>query len=172
MTITLRNGVAAFLKNGEAYLLMKRAADRAVAPGVWSGIGGHMEPREINDPLSACYREIEEESGITCDEIGSLDLLYIITRRFKDEIRQSYIYFGETARTDVFQTDEGELVWVCEYELINREYTQTFAAMLRHYINRDENDRAVYVGVAGDNNGGLAMVWAKCEDWDGGSRDS
>ena len=60
--ITLRNGVAAFLWNDGNYLLMKRADNREIAPGVWSGVGGHMRPNEINDPLSACYREIKEKN--------------------------------------------------------------------------------------------------------------
>jgi len=164
--ITLRNGTAAFLNNQGNYLLMNRADNRKIAPGVWSGIGGHIEPHEINTPLSACYREIEEESGITRDKISSLELLYIITRRSKDEIRQSYIYFGETDQTELIQTDEGELFWIPRGELLKREYTKTFSAMLEHYTGRDKGDHALYVGVADDNNGELQMNWARCEDFE------
>jgi len=165
-TITLRNGVAAFLRNSGKYLLMNRATNRKIAPGVWSGVGGHMEPYEINDPLSACYREIEEETGIIQNEILSLKLLHIITRRSNYEIRQSYIYFGETAKTDIIQTDEGNLSWVECKELLNREYTKTFAAMLEHYSSRNLNDSAVYVGVAENDNGKLRMNWSRCEDFE------
>ena len=164
--ITLRNGVAAFLRNNDKYLLMNRAANRKIAPGVWSGVGGHIEPQELNDPLSACYREIEEESGIVKSQIETLDLQYIITRRSKNEIRQSYIYFGETLQTDVKQTDEGVLFWISENDLLNREYTKTFAAMLEHYKKRSYNDRAVYVGVAEYDNGKLRMNWLRCEDFE------
>jgi len=164
--ITLRNGVAAFLHNNGKYLLMKRAETRSIAPGVWSGVGGHIEPDELNEPLTACYREIKEETGITRDKIASLDLLYIITRRSKDEIRQSYIYFGETKQNEIIQTDEGELFWISETELLNREYTKTFAAMLEHYTKRNPNDRFVNVGVAENDNGKLKMNWARCEDFE------
>jgi len=164
--ITLRNGIAAFLRNNDKYLLMNRAANRKIAPGVWSGVGGHVEPQELNDPLSACYREIEEESGIVKSQIETLDLQYIITRRSKDEIRQNYIYFGETSQTDVKQTDEGVLFWISENDLLNREYTKTFAAMLEHYKKRSCNDRAVYVGVAENDNGNLRMSWSCCEDFE------
>ena len=163
--ITLRNGVAAFLRNNDRILLMKRANNRIIAPGVWSGVGGHMEPCEINAPLAACYREIEEETGIVRSRIERLDLLYIITRRRAEEISQSYIYFGETSQTDVIHTDEGELFWVHENNLLKREYSQTFAAMLKHYIARDPLDYAVYVGVAGNADGLLKMNWARCEDF-------
>ena len=164
--ITLRNGIAAFLRNGDKYLLMKRGDNRRIAPGVWSGVGGHIEPHEISNPLAACYREIEEESGIVKSAIASLELLYIITRRNRDEIRQSYIYFGETEQTDVIETDEGELFWIAHGDLLKREYTKTFAAMLEHYINRNQDDRAVYVGVAENDGGNLRMNWSRCEDWE------
>ena len=164
--IRLRNGVAAFLRNSGNYLLIKRAYNRKIAPGVWSGVGGHIEPHEINDPLSACYREIEEESGICRDKIKSLDLLYIITRRSKSEIRQSYIYFGDTDQTEVTQTNEGELFWIRCGELLEREYTKTFAAMLEHYTKRVQSDRAVYVGVACNAKGNLQMNWSRCEDFE------
>lgn len=164
--ITLKNYVAAFLRNNDQYLLMKRADNRKINPGFWSGVGGHIEPHEINNPLAACYREIEEESGISRDKIASLDLLYIITRRSKDEIRQNYIYFGETAISDVIQTDEGVLFWIPSDELSERKYTVTYAAMLEHYKKRSQNDRAVYVGVAENDNGKLRMNWARCEDFE------
>ncbi|MDR2446949.1 MAG: NUDIX domain-containing protein [Treponema sp.] len=54
-----------FLKNNGLYLLMKRSPGRKMAPNVWSCIGGHMEPHEINDPLEICLREAKEETGIT-----------------------------------------------------------------------------------------------------------
>jgi len=164
--ITLRNGVAAFLYNNGNYLLMKRADSRKIAPGVWSGIGGHMEPHEINDPLSACYREIEEESGITREKISTLELFYIITRRSKDEIRHIYIYFGETEQNELTQTDEGELFWIPCGELPEREYTGTFIAMLEHHAKREACDKSVYVGVADSDGGRLKMHWARCEDFE------
>jgi len=164
--ITLRNGVAAFLRNDGQYLLLKRAANKKIAPGVWSGIGGHMEPHEINDPVAACYREIEEETGISKDQISSLELLYIITRRHENEIRQSYLFFGETARREIVQTDEGALFWVAEDALLEREYSKTFAAALAHYVQRSGGDRAIYVGVARDDNGKLSMNWSKCDDFE------
>ena len=164
--IALRNGVAAFLRNKGRILLIKRANNKIVAPGVWSGVGGHMEPGEINAPLTACYREIEEETGIAPSRIERLDMLYIITRRRAGEIRQSYIYFGETSQSDVIQTDEGELFWVHESELLEREYSQTFAAMLKHYTTRGPLDYAVYVGVAENVGGLLRMNWARCEDFE------
>lgn len=164
--ITLRNGVAAFLHNDGRYLLIKRGAHKKISPGIWSGVGGHMEPSEINDPLLACYREIEEETGITKEHIPSLTLRYIITRRSQNEIRQSYLYFGETTQTEIIQTNEGELFWISANALLDREYSKTFAAALVHYTSRNVQDQTVYVGVAENENGLLRMTWSRCEDFD------
>ena len=160
--IILRTGAGAFLRNSGKILLIKRSKTKKIAPGVWSCIGGHMEPREINNPLGACLREVEEETGIPAAEIHSLELLYIMIRRRGNEISHYYIYFGETRQTDLVQTEEGHLLWIPEEELANREYTETFAAMIDHYISRKEQDRALYVGVAENESGKLRMNWAKC----------
>ncbi|WP_461246058.1 NUDIX hydrolase [Treponema sp. R6D11] len=72
--IILQNSSGAFLKNGESYLLIKRSPTRTIAPNIWSCIGGHMEKDEINDPLEACLREVEEETGIKREHIYNLKL--------------------------------------------------------------------------------------------------
>jgi len=51
--ITLVNYVAAFLQNDNQYLLMKRADNRKINPGYWSGVGGHIEPHEISVTTAA-----------------------------------------------------------------------------------------------------------------------
>ncbi len=164
--LTLRNMAAAFLHNNGKYLLMKRADNRKIASGVWSSVGGHMEPREINDPLGCCYREIEEETGIKRYQIPSLDLMYIIIRRSKDEIRLIYIYFGETTETEInIKTDEGELFWIPQGELSDREYTKTYKAMVEHFVERSPEDKAVYIGAAGNNHGEMHMSWIKFGDF-------
>ena len=165
--IRLRHGSAAILHNKGNILLMKRGEHREIAPGFWSGPGGHFEEYEMNTPYEACYREIEEETGICRNNIHSLELLYILFRRFKDEeIRYSYIFFGETSQTELRQTEEGQLFWIPEGELLDRQFTPTFTLMLEHYLERKAGDRAVYIGIADNDAGKLRMHWATCEDFE------
>jgi len=164
--ITLTHGTAAFLKNNGNILLLKRGEHRKIAPGFWSGPGGHFEEHEMDTPFEVIYREIEEETGIIRENIQSIWLAYIIIRRSKDEIRQLYIFFGETSQTDIIQTDEGQLFWIPEAEMMARRYTEVFTAMLEHYMERKPNDRAIYAGVSCNNNGKLKMNWSKCEDFE------
>jgi 8-oxo-dGTP diphosphatase len=163
--VNLSSSATAFLKRGDEYLLMKRAKNRKIAPGVWSSVGGKLETLELNDPQAACLREVEEETGITADKICNLTLRYIIVRRYRDTIRQTYIYFGETDAEPSITTDEGELYWIPQNELLNRTYTKTFSAMLEHYLTTPDTERVI-VGVAENDNGNCRMVWSAIEDFE------
>ena len=78
----------------------------------WGGIGGHMEPNELNSPIEASFREIEEETGFKTDDIKNFRLKYILLEKNSGEIRQQYVYFGETKHMNFIPSDEGELFWV------------------------------------------------------------
>lgn len=163
--ISLSNGAAAFLRHNDKYLLMERAQNRKVAPGVWSGVGGHMECNELNDPQATCLREVFEESGIAAEQIRNLTLRYIIVRRFRNTIRQTYIYCGETDAEPTDKTVEGKLHWISEGELLSLTYTATFAAMMEHYLTNPDTERVI-VGVAENDNGKCHMVWSTIEDFE------
>ncbi len=164
--ITLQDTAAAFLKRDGKYLLMKRATGRKIAPNVWSCVGGHIEAEELNDPLSACLREIFEETGITREHIYNLELRYIIIRRHKDVIRQNYVYFGETDMSEFINTEEGELYWIPDSEFLDREFTKPFEAMLRHFASTPDKQWRVIVGVAENSGGMLQMNWSAVEDFE------
>lgn len=163
--ITLKNYVCAFLENNGDYLLMKRADDRDFNPGFWSGVGGKIESDELNDPFSACMREIGEETGIKNESIETLALRYIIIRRHKDVVRQSYIYFGKVDTRKFAETDEGLLCWIPKAELCEKKYTSTYAEMMKHYLSSFSDHNNVFVGTAENADGKLSMHWSKIEDF-------
>jgi 8-oxo-dGTP diphosphatase len=165
-TIILQNSAGAFLKNDGYYLLMKRSPERKIAPNLWSLVGGHMETYELNDPIKTCLREIEEETGIQKGNIYNLKLRYIIIRRYKNIIRQNYIYFGETDKTDLIKTEEGTLHWIAENELLDKEYTKTYKEMMKHYIQTPDPKERVVIGIAGKESNQLKMGWVAVEDFE------
>lgn len=137
----------AFLFNNERILMLKRAEDRKLAPGLWTGIGGHLEPEEINNPKQACIREIYEETGIQRDELTELSLRYILIRLKETDIREQFVYFGKTFQEEVINTVEGELHWINE-EIINTlEMPWIIKAMLEHYFEVGIRSMKQYVGV-------------------------
>lgn len=54
-----------FVRQGNAYLLLKGAPDKKRFPGRYNGVGGHIERHE--DVLAAAQRELDEETGLQAD---------------------------------------------------------------------------------------------------------
>ncbi len=147
--LSFRNIVTAFIFHDDQILLMKRGNDRKIAPGYWFGVGGHMEPEEINDPYKAIYREILEESGIKRERLKNLELKYIAYNRDidNDEIIVNHIFFGDLASKEYINSDEGELFWVEKDEVLNKEFHPVFKIILANYFKNKKEE--IMIGVIG-----------------------
>ena len=94
MNVNLRNMTSVYLIKGDRILLLLRQGGRVVN-NVWIGTaGGHFEEYELNDPKACVIREMEEETGLTENDIEDLQLRYITLRRISGEIRQNYFFFA------------------------------------------------------------------------------
>lgn len=101
-----------FLVRDGRVLLLYRKGSRAIEDS-WVGIGGHVEPEEIDDPTAGALRELEEEIGVTADQISGLSLRYVALRDTGQELRHTY-YFTATLRSDAplpADCAEGDLQW-------------------------------------------------------------
>ncbi|PZE19984.1 NUDIX domain-containing protein [Paenibacillus xerothermodurans] len=146
--IRTRMIATAMLFNGNDMLMMKRSPRRTLSPGMWAAVGGHLEPHELNDPRSACLREIYEETGWREEEIIDLKLQYILIRLNQQEIRQQFVYTAAAARRDVVQTAEGVLHWIPKTEVFQRQIPFIFHSLLKHYFQHGPSS-CVWVGTAG-----------------------
>ena len=167
MAITTRLLAGAFLIKDGRFLMMKRAETRRFYPGIWGAVGGHLEPVEINEPRTACLREIYEETGLTEDDLYSLDLRYIALRRRGDEIRVLYTYIGY-AKTFAYadKTDEGTLHWVDQEDVLGRELSFVHRRALSHFMEHEE-DRRVMAGAVHLIDTEPILEWAPVADWYG-----
>lgn len=165
---TARLMATAFLWSGSDVLLMRRSASRAFHPGLWAGVGGHIEPHEISAPDTACLREIAEETGITSKDLTEFRLRYIFLRQRGTEIRQQYVYFGVSRTRQLLATSEGELHWVPEAELFDRELVPTTRLLLQHYMrNRSVEPNVIWVGVLdGTDSKSPAVNWSQLRNWE------
>lgn len=154
-----RNIATAFLMNGDDVLLMERSSTNKRMPGFWYGVGGHIEPEEINDPFAAILREIYEETELKRDNVEDLCLQYILMRREKDETVINYIYFGKTNTRNVVQNDEGTLHWIPKEEVMNRKFFDVLKLTLEHYFENGSNDE-VMVGVMEKNKDFSNIKWS------------
>jgi len=103
--------VNALIWCGGKVLLLKRAETKSVDPGVYSGVGGKVEPGEC--VYDALIREIEEETGIT--EFESIKA-YSITQHPYPPTDCEWVnfYFNVKIKTQVRipESVEGEFHWI------------------------------------------------------------
>lgn len=143
--IKMRTMTGAYLFNNNKILMLKRTKERPLASNLWTGVGGHIEANEHNDPELACLREVYEETGINSNDIEQLELRYILMRRSHYEIRQHYIFFGKTSIDKLINSDEGELHWIDLSDILNLEMPLTVTQMLKHFFN-NSNEKSVFTG--------------------------
>ena len=99
-------------------LLLKRADNKSVDPGVYSGVGGKVEPHESF--YYALIREVKEETGlIKFDSIR----LYSITQHPYPPTGAEWvnIYFNVTVpeQTKVPTTEDGQFDWIDPKDIDN-----------------------------------------------------
>lgn len=101
-----------FLTRDDRVMLLYRKGS-AVIDDSWVGIGGHIEPEEIDDPTLAALRELHEETGLRHDDVADMSLRYVALRDTGVELRWTY-YFTASLRPGVpepTECPEGELRW-------------------------------------------------------------
>ncbi|WP_253735886.1 NUDIX domain-containing protein [Paenibacillus sp. FJAT-26967] len=130
----IRQMATAFLSHQEYVLMMKKANSKIFNFEFWGGIGGHLEHEELNFPMKASYREIEEETGFKENEIENFTLKYILIEDGNGEIRQQYVYFGETTHRNFIPSEEGDLFWIHKSELLNLKISKAIRFTIQHYL--------------------------------------
>ena len=110
--------------------------------------------------MKASYREIEEETGFKENEIENFTLKLI--EDSDNEIRQQYVYFGETTHRDYIPSDEGELFWIHKNELLNLKTSKAIRFTIQHYLdNPGQTD--IFVGTVTVNNEQVPHIhWFFC----------
>jgi len=136
MDIQTGSFAGAFLRWQDEVILMKRSEHKKIAPGMWSGIGGHIEPEDENSPITACLREIEEETGILPEQIEKLDLRYFTLCKNLNALHSIYYFSGILKEKPILrETSEGDLYWVKLEDAINFQMSAFMKSFYLHWIN-------------------------------------
>ena len=144
----LRNMTSLYLVNDENMLLLYRQGGRVVN-NVWTGsAGGHFEESELNDSRACVLREMQEELGITEDDIEGLSLRYVTLRRTEKEVRQNYYFFARLKQNLELVSNEGTLKWFPIKALHELEMPYTAKYVIEHYLEKGKYTTEMYVGVA------------------------
>ena len=103
------NVIAVFSPDRKHLLFCKRRRDPY--KGLYNFVGGHIDPGE--DGFAAAYRELQEETGISRDDITlqhGMDFLY-----YTDDIRLE-IYYGVLKHEVAVHGEENDLEWLSPEE--------------------------------------------------------
>ncbi|MFD0675631.1 MULTISPECIES: NUDIX domain-containing protein [unclassified Paenibacillus] len=160
----VRQMATAFLSNQSKVLMMKKARSKLFHFEFWGGIGGHLDYEELNFPMKASFREIEEETGFKRSDIENFRLKYILIESNSGEIRQQYVYFGDTKHKNYIASDEGELFWIDKNELLSLYTSKIIKFTIEHYLENPQTED-IFVGtVTVDSDLDPQIQWAAVKE--------
>jgi 8-oxo-dGTP diphosphatase len=125
--------VLVFLLRGREVLLIKGAPAKKLWANLYNGIGGHVEQGE--DIISAAYRELLEETGISGVPL-MLSAIITIDTGEKTGIGM-YVFRGtleEDENPALISSTEGELEWVHQFDLVSAPLVEDLPALLPKII--------------------------------------
>ena len=97
--------VLTYVKNDNQVLLINKK--QGIGRGLINGPGGHIELEET--AIEAAYREFEEETGYTTD---NLEYVGTLNFQFKDGLSmRGYVYIGEGAKGQLRDNEEATPFW-------------------------------------------------------------
>ncbi|MGH2458549.1 MAG: NUDIX domain-containing protein [Chloroflexota bacterium] len=153
------------LFQGERLLLLKRAAWKRFAQNRWTGLGGKVEPSELNNLDASARRELFEEADLAPGEVSDLRLLRTLTFYHPIEGLVCLVYYvGECLADRLPACNEGTLAWVQPSELPSLDLIENTARVLPLLVaDRIAVARSVRSGIASYGKQGelQSIVWER-----------
>jgi 8-oxo-dGTP diphosphatase len=100
------------LSHGQAYLLLRRAENKAFAPGLWTGIGGRVEPEEFGSLRASALRELAEETGIGEKQVSDFVLRRVLLLTRDGQLILVLYFTGRLLQYQLPPCTEGTLAWL------------------------------------------------------------
>jgi 8-oxo-dGTP diphosphatase len=125
-----------FITRGNKLLLLRGDKDKRLWPGLYNGIGGHVEQGE--DILAAAQRELFEETGMTSCNLWLCGITVINTRTNPGVC--IYIFRGECGKSEFVLSKEGDLQWINISDFHNLPLVPDLPALLPRILNMSKGE--------------------------------
>ena len=130
-----------FLINKDQVLLQKGSVEKKIYPGLYNGIGGHIERGE--DILSGAVRELQEETGIRCPDLRLAGTIMIDVTLTEGILL--FVFTGENVIGELKPSKEGTLHWINIEQLDQFGVVEDVPELLSHVIKHLET-RQLFFG--------------------------
>jgi 8-oxo-dGTP diphosphatase len=137
---TVSPRVLIFIFNGEKVLLIKGAPNKRIWPGLFNGIGGHLEPDEV---VSTCAsRELEEETGLTGISLHLCGVIHVDTSVNPGVLL--FVFKGNYKEGNLSPSAEGDLHWVDTHHLDELELVQDLYELIPRVSEWKPEDQVIF----------------------------
>lgn len=146
MNPTLRNMTSLYFLREEGLLCLYRVGSRVANNKYVGACGGHFEESELSSPENCVLREMQEELGLSQEDISDLTLRYVTIRYMGQEIRQNYYFFARLTGEWELKSTEGELRFFTWEELKSIDMPVSARHMMDHFLDEGRFTDFLYCG--------------------------
>ncbi len=132
--------VLIFIYNQAEVLLLKGSSTKRIWPGLFNGIGGHLEP---NETIYACaQRELKEESGLQGITLDLCGVIHVDTANEPGILL--FVFKGDYGGGEITPSAEGNHHWINLDELHDHPVVPDLHELLPRVTNWVRNDPVLY----------------------------
>ena len=147
MGVSIRNMTSVYFQKDDQLLCLFRIGSRVADKLYVGAAGGHFEENEMPSPEACVLREMNEELGLTENDIEGLALRYITSRLKNGEIRMNYYFFADLKTDKPLKSSEGTLKWIPFSAFPALPMPVSAKHMILHYLKEGRHTSHLYAGI-------------------------